>query len=104
VVRRNRTATSRAPIEVLPGWLDRLAIVAAITVCAGTLVSAASATHEVSGWANYYYGSLTSGEGRNYGPTPCDYVNWSEMRWQTGNGGYGMARIIQNSNGVVIIS
>jgi hypothetical protein len=84
--------------------LHRFAVIAAIAVAAGVLVGAASATHETSGWITHYTGSLTSLEGRNYGPLDCNYVNWSEMSWQTGNGGYGMARIIQNSNGAVIIS
>ena len=67
--------------------LHRFAVIAAIAVAAGVLVGAASATHETSGWITHYTGSLTSLEGRNYGPLDCNYVNWSEMSWQTGNGG-----------------
>lgn len=84
--------------------LTRLGLVAAVAVSALLLGAEAWAYHEESGPYNFYSGSLTSGEGQNYGPDgPCWTVNYSIMLWNT-DGGYGLVRIIRNSDGAIMNS
>jgi hypothetical protein len=83
-------------------WAIRLAIYATIIgALAAVLAVEARAYHESTGWRTHYTGTLTSNEARNYGPVCGIAINWSAITWQV-NGGYGMARIIQHSNGAVI--